>query len=94
MLAEVNAMIDKEAVSVFRNVRIISVSNLARRLSVDRDQVLSRLSAWESGGLIRIVEGSGCGSCAGCASDCAPDASGSSDEKLLVSQVKELASET
>jgi hypothetical protein len=80
-------MVDEEALILFKIIRVISVSNLAKRLKVDRDLVLSRLPAWESSGLVRVVKGSGCGSCAGCASD----GSGPSDEKMLISQVKQFS---
>jgi DNA-binding transcriptional MocR family regulator len=85
-------MIDEEAKKIFESVRMVSVSNLALRLGVERDWVVSRLPEWESEGLIRIAKASGCGSCAGCASVCGDDESEPTDEKMLISQVKELSS--
>lgn len=82
-------MIDEEAKKIFESVRMVSVSNLALRLGVERDLVVSRLQEWESEGLIRIAKASGCGSCAGCASGCVEDDNGPSDEKMLISQIKD-----
>lgn len=87
-------MIDEEAKKIFESIRMVSVSNLALRLGVDRDVVVSRLPDWESEGLVRIAKASGCGSCAGCASGCAENETEPSDEKMLISQVKELSSKT
>jgi len=36
-------MIDEKALSIFNNVRMISVSRLAQQLGVERDEVLSKL---------------------------------------------------
>ena len=87
-------MIDEDAKKIFESVRMVSVSNLALRLGIERDLVVSRLPDWESEGLVRIAKASGCGSCAGCGSGCGDDESEPTDEKMLISQVKELSSKT
>jgi hypothetical protein len=74
---------------IFKTVRMISVSRLAQRLHVDRTGVESMLPAWKESGIIRIVNGTGCGSCTGCG-PCSPGVgNAAAEEKMLVSLVKQ-----
>jgi DNA-binding transcriptional MocR family regulator len=88
-------MIDEKALSIFNNVRMISVSRLAQQLGVERDEVLSKLPEWEARGIIRVAKASGCGSCEGCgASSCSPNEPETApDEKMLISRVKVLTTQ-
>ena len=85
------AAAQESAEKIFKSVRMISVSNLAQRLGIDRALVLEQIAGWETRGIIRVVNGTGCGSCSGCGSGCSPDETApAGNEKLLISLVKEI----